>query len=380
MIEGPIEGQLMSDERDLREFGAVITRLTRREDLTRAESRECWRQIIANEQPDLQQGAFMATLAMKGETSEEIAGSYEAILELDTNKVDLSHISPLVENCGTGMDTLKTFNISTAASVVAAACGISLAKHGARAITSKCGTVDVLERLGINVECDVGLAKRSVERAGIGIFNGMSANVHPRGLFRVLSKIRFGSTLNIAGSLANPARPTHAVRGVHSPHLVAKTAETMRSIGMKRALVCFGWNSDRSMGIDELSTMGESEICELKSDGTIESYSVTPEDFGIARTEFDEIAAADDPETAAHVVVNALSKGGLHARSDIVCLNAAAILYIAGKTENIDHGLEQARDAIASGRALDKLHDWIAAQNDRPEKGIGRFETLMANR
>ncbi len=370
----------MVDEQNLRQFGAVITKLQQRENLSREESRECWRQIIADSQPDLQQGAFIATLAMKGETAEEIAGSYEAILELDTNRVDLSHISPLVENCGTGMDALKTFNISTAASVVAAACGVRLAKHGARAITSKCGTVDVLERLGIDVECDVSLVKKSVERAGIGIFNGMSASVHPRGLFRVLSQVRFGSTLNIAGSLANPARPTHAVRGVHSPHLVVKTAETMRTIGIKRALIFFGWNSDRSAGIDELSTMGESAICELKSDGTIVSYSVTPEDLGIARADFDEIAAADNPETAAHIVVDSLSGDGSRARSDIVCLNAAAVLYVAGKTENIGHGLELAREAIFSGKALDKLRDWIATQNTRPETGIRRFETLMANR
>jgi anthranilate phosphoribosyltransferase len=370
----------MTDEKKLKSFGAQITRLLKRENLTRDESEECWRQIIANEQPDLQQGAFMAAMAMKGETDEEIAGGFEAIYEHDTNKVNLTHLSPLLDNCGTGMDALKTFNISTAASIIAAANGVNLAKHGARAITSRSGTVDVLEQIGVDVECDVETVKKSVEKTGIGIFNGMSAKVHPRALFRILSQIRFGSTLNIAGSLANPARPGRAVRGVYSSDMVAKTASTMRAIGFERAMVFFGRNGDPNTGIDELSTLGISEVSELQSNGTIDFYEVAPEDFGIKRASFGEIAAADDTRGAAMLLIDALSGRGGRARIDIACLNAAPILYIADKASSLKAGFEIAMETIEPGRALEKARDWVLNQNQKPDEGLERFEKIVSAR
>ena len=139
--------------------------------------------ILLNEQPDLQQGAFLAAITAKGPTPEEIAGIWEAIYEVDTVKVRPEVSGPLVENCGTGMDSIKTFNVSTAAALVAASDGVFIARHGARAITSRCGTVDLLESLGIDMECDAAVVKRSIEKAGIGIFNGMSQKVHPQALF-----------------------------------------------------------------------------------------------------------------------------------------------------------------------------------------------------
>ncbi len=188
----------------LKVFGNQIAALIEGKDLSREEAKDMFRQVLLNEQPDLQQGAFLAALTAKGETAEEIASAWESIYELDTTKVTPDVLQPVVENCGTGMDALKTFNISTAAAVVAAAGGVYMAKHGARALTSTCGVVDILEAVGVDVECDVDIVKRSIEEAGIGIFNGMSPKVHPQALFRILSQIRFGTTLNIAGSLANP--------------------------------------------------------------------------------------------------------------------------------------------------------------------------------
>jgi anthranilate phosphoribosyltransferase len=161
-------------EERLKYFGSKVDALIKGHDLTRAEAKDLFREVLLNQQPDLQQGAFLAAMTAKGATPEELAGSWEAIYDIDTVKVCPDVPGPLVDNCGTGMDTIKTFNISTAASVVAAADGIYMAKHGARAITSKCGTVDVVEALGVDVECDVSVVKRSIESAGIGMFNGMS--------------------------------------------------------------------------------------------------------------------------------------------------------------------------------------------------------------
>jgi anthranilate phosphoribosyltransferase len=351
----------MPNEARLKQFGEMISALQQGKDLTRKQSAACWKEVIENTQPELQQGAFLAALSMKGETEGEIAGSYDAIYESDTEKVDLSHL-PIVENCGTGMDTLKTFNISTAASIVAAAAGVPIAKHGARAITSKCGTVDVLEQLGVDVECDVETVKRSIESVGIGIFNGMSQSVHPAALFRILSQIRFGSTLNIAGSLAHPASPRLGVRGVWSSRMVRQTAATMATIGYRRALVVFGWNDARNAGIDEFSTMGPSQVAELHEDGRIEEYEVTPEDFGMERVAYRDIAAADNVVAAARLVRSVLEGQGTRAQRDIVCLNTAPVLRMANKVDTLAEGVTLARRIIDEGVATHKLNDWVAKQ------------------
>ena len=164
----------MSNGDPIQTFGWQIQKLINGQDLTRAESYAMFRQVLDDAQPDLQQGAFLAALAAKGETPEEIAGAWQAIFELDTVRVPDNLGAPLVENSGTGMDSLKTFNISSAAAVVAAAGGVRMARHGARALTSTCGTVDLLEAVGVDVECDVPAVARSIRRAGIGLFNGAS--------------------------------------------------------------------------------------------------------------------------------------------------------------------------------------------------------------
>lgn len=179
-----------------KQFGNVIAKLINKENLSREEAKTAFSQILSNRQTDMQQGAFLAALTAKGATPEEIAGGWEAIYHLDTVKVELVTDQPLVDNCGTGMDTFKTFNISTAASIIAAAGGIRMAKHGSRALTSFCGTIDIIEELGVDVECDVDIVKQSIENAGIGIFNGMSSKVHPMALGRILSQISFGTVLN----------------------------------------------------------------------------------------------------------------------------------------------------------------------------------------
>ena len=256
-------------EESLKHFGGKVDELIKGRNLTRGEASDLFRQILNDEQPDLQQGAFLAAITAKGATAEEIAGIWEAIYEVDTLKVRPCVQGPLADNCGTGMDSIKTFNISTAASIVAAADNINMAKHGSRAITSSCGTVDMLEQLGIDVDCDVDLVKRSIEVAGIGIFNGMSGKVHPSALSRILSQIRFGTVLNIAGSLANPALPAYGVRGVYSREMVLPIARAMKEIGYKRAFVVHGRSGDDLRGMDELSTLGRTDVAELDEDGRI---------------------------------------------------------------------------------------------------------------
>jgi len=359
------------------EFGAVITRLIQKENLSREECREMFQEIMGNTQTDMHQGAFLAALAAKGETVDEIAGAWEAIYLLDTIKVKPKRQTPLVENCGTGMDALKTFNISTAAAIIAAAAQVVMAKHGARAITSSCGTVDILEALGVDVECAPEIVGKSIERAGIGIFNGMSSKVHPMALGRILSQISFGTVLNIAASLANPALPSYGVRGVNFPELLQHAPVIMREIGYCKALVVHGLSGDGACGMDEASTLGETLVAELQEDGSIRHYSFLPEDLGIRRASPQDLKPGKDLNEEARRMVQLLNGEENGARRDIACLNAGLILYLMEISGTIKEGYYSSLEIVCSGKALQKLEEWIREQNVDPEAGVARLKSFM---
>jgi anthranilate phosphoribosyltransferase len=365
-------------EQKLREFGGHVNDLIMGKNLSRAQAKEMFRQVLHNEQPDLQQGAFLAAITAKGATPPEIAGSWEAIYEIDTVKVTPCTSSPLVDNCGTGMDTLKTFNISTAASIIAAADGVVMAKHGARGITSKCGTVDIVESLGINVECDASVVQKSIERAGIGLFNGMSPHVHPTALGRILSQIRYGTILNIAGSLANPALPRFGVRGVYSRDMLVPTLLTMKEIGYQKAYVFYGSNADGTKCMDEMSTLGPTLMMELDKQGITSAYQIKPQEFGIKIPREEELLTSGNKEVETLRLLRLLKGDEDGARQDIVCLNAAPILCMMGKASDLADGVERARSVLQSGRAISKLQEWARCQNADPSLGEGRFNVLMA--
>lgn len=349
--------------------------MIKRRDLSRQEVKEMVRQVLFQEQPDIPSGAFLAALTAKGPTAEEVAGCWEAIFEYDTPKVELPGVR-LVENSGTGMDDLKTFNVSTASSIVAASCGVPVVKHAARAITSKCGAIDVAEALGIDVDCPVDCVKRSIERCNIGVFNGMNPHLHP-GLARILKDIRFGSILNIAASLANPAMPSIGLRGIYSRNLLLSVAEVMREIGYRRALVVSGISDKTGKSIDEISIIGKTYIAELFEDGTISSYEVSPRDLGVAESaEESEILASSDPQAEARALVRVIL-GKDRPRVQMTAANAGGLLYLYNKVGSLREGTEVALDAIGSGKALDKLEEWVKTQNRDPERGIKVFESLL---
>ena len=366
----------MSVDDPIQAFGGQIQKLINGQDLTRAESYAMFRQVLDDAQPDLQQGAFLAALAAKGETPEEIAGAWQAIFELDTVRAQDNLGAPLVENSGTGMDSLKTFNVSSAAAVVAAAGGIRMARHGARALTSTCGTVDLLEAVGVDVECDVPTVARSIRRAGIGLFNGMSPKIHPRALARILGQIRFGSTLNIAASLASPCRTTHGLRGVYAEALIGPATAVMKEIGYQRALVVHGFDADGRRGMDELSTLGESRVREIALDGTETSWTLTPEEVGLPRRRYAEIAATGDKQTEAVRFLQTVAgteKGGCE---EITSLNAGALFYLVDQSPTLADGVRQARALIREGEALRKLVQWVGVQADADGEGIQRLKAV----
>lgn len=360
----------------IQEFGHNIQRLIQGEDLNFEETYGMFKEVLEDRQPDLHQGAFLAALVSKGETVDEIAGAWKAIDEIDTVHTQGSLPDDLFENSGTGMDRLKTFNVSSASAIVAAACGVPMARHGARALTSKCGTVDMLEAMGIDVECEVSLVEKSILEAGIGLFNGMSPMVHPGALGRILSQIRFGSTLNIAASLANPARPRQGLRGVYSDKLVERAGSVMRRIGYRRGMVVYGTDKASGMGMDEISPCGETFIHEF-NDETSKEYAFVPEDAGVKAGSFDEVAFTGTMKSEAERFASVLSGKGHAGCVDFTCLNTAAILYTAGKAKSMKEGVDISRETIRSGKAVEKMRQWIIAQNINGSDGLKRFEAML---
>lgn len=358
-------------------FGTVITDLLNGQNQPRDHMRGLFDRVLNNQETDMHQGAFLAALAAKGETAEEIAAAWQAIYELDTVKVQPMVAGELCENSGTGMDTVKTFNISSAAAIVAAALGVPMARHGARAITSRCGTVDLIEALGVDVEVDPQLVSDSIEACGIGLFNGMSPLVHPRALGRILSQISFGTILNIAASLANPARPTLGVRGVNRPEMVEPIARIMAEIGYRRAIVLHGLQADGSPGIDEASTMGTTVYTELSADGMVRTGQFVPDDFGLALAGPEQLATSGDLATEAGRVVRILQGRGTRPEREIVALNTAPILYLAGKAESLNEAVALAGAAIDSGAAFSKLTEWVATQSMDAEVGLAKLNELV---
>jgi anthranilate phosphoribosyltransferase len=354
------------------EFGAYIQKLIERKNLSRTESYLLFRELMINSQPDLQQGAFLAALTAKGETVEEIVGAWHAIDEFDTVHVD-GLPDTILDNSGTGMDSFKTFNVSSAAALVVAAHGIPVARHGARAITSRCGTVDIMEAMGINVECSAELVAHSVNTAGIGLFNGMSPQIHPGSLGRILSQIRFGTTFNISASFANPARPKRAMRGVYSRSLLEPVCQVMKQIGFQRALVVHGSVDADGCGIDELSTCGSSSIIFITADGE-ERFDIVPEEVGITRGAGASIAATGSLELEAQRFVSVVSGSGEYREcEDFVALNAGAILWMEGVSSSIAAGVSDARHALHEGAALERLKMWKNAQCYENGSGFSRL-------
>ncbi len=361
---------------DPRAFGAILQRLIRREDLSRAESAAAMAEVLSGAPCDLHQGAFLASLVAKGETADEIAGCCDAVIEHDTVRVTSPLPEPLVENSGTGMDRLKTFNISTLAALVAAADGVSLARHGARALTSSCGTVDLCEALGVDVEAPVERVAMSVRRCGLGLFNGMSPQVHPRALFRILGQIRFGSTLNIAASLASPARATHGVRGVYSPALIAPTAQVMRGLGYRAGLVLHGCAPDGSPGSDEATACGPIRFLRFAQGMADEQGEISATDLGLPPALPADLAPLGDVTREARRAVTLLSGRGVPRQTDAVALNAGAILWIVGRCPSWHAGFERAQTLLAQGAGLVRLRLWVSEQGGLD--GQAKLEQLMA--
>ena len=330
----------------------AISKVVEKNDLDEKQMVEVMNEIMSGAATPAQIGSFITALRMKGETIEEISGAAMVMRQKATNiatGVDVAAGEILVDTCGTGGDSSGTFNVSTATAFVVAAAGIPVAKHGNRSVSSQCGSADVLEALGVNLDLDAEQVGNCVREVGIGflfapmLHGAMKYAIGPR------REIGIRTIFNVLGPLTNPAGATVQLLGVYSPDLCEKLANVLGRLGSHRALVVCGAGS-----LDELTVTGDTEVAEL-ANGTVRTYQVRPEDTGLDRHRLIDLQGGATPQESADILRNVLSGNDDIPRRSMLLINCAAALYVAGKAPGLKTGVELAADLIDSGAALAKL-------------------------
>jgi anthranilate phosphoribosyltransferase len=335
----------------------AIRRLLDRQHLDREEMYRVFGDVMDGRTTDVQKSAFLIALRMKGETPDEIAGAATAMRERVT-PLDVDHAG-LVDTCGTGGDNRGTFNISTLAAIVAAAAGATVAKHGNRAVSSACGSADLLAALGVHIDLDAPRMTEVLRRVGISFL--FAPKLHPAmgAVAAVRRELGVRTIFNVLGPLTNPAFAKRQVLGVYSDHLVEILARVLATLGTDHALVVHSRD-----GLDEISVSAATHVAEIR-DGAIMLYDVTPSSLGLPTHPIEALTGGDIAANAA--IARAILAGEEGARRDVVIANAGAALYVGGLAPTIPDGITLAREALASGAALRKLQELVAVTNELAE-------------
>ncbi len=330
----------------------AIQKLARREDLTYAEAEQVMNEIMEGEASDVLKSAYLTALAVKGETVDEITGSAAG---MRAHCVRLLHDMDVLEIVGTGGDGANSFNISTTASLVISAAGVPVAKHGNRAASSKCGAADVLEALGVNIRIAPAISTEILNKINICFLFAQNYHAAMRFVGPIRKELGIHTIFNILGPLANPAGATMELMGVYSEELVEPLARVLANLGVKRALVVYG--ADR---LDEISMSAPTKICEVK-DGSFTTYEITPEQFGFTRCSKEELVGGTPEENAE--ITRAILNGAKGPKRDVVLMNAGAAIYLGGKADSIEEGIQIAAEMIDSGKAKEQLEKFIELSN-----------------
>jgi anthranilate phosphoribosyltransferase len=310
--------------------------------------------IMSGSATDAQIAALIVSLRMKGESVEEITGAASVMREKAT-LIRPQRKDCVIDTCGTGGDNLNTFNISTAAAFVAAGAGATVAKHGNRSVSSRCGSADVLESLGVNISISPEKIKDCLDNVGIGFLFAVSLHKAMKYAIGPRKEIGVRTIFNILGPLTNPAMATSQLMGVFSPSLTETMAMVLRNMGSRSAFVVHGMDS-----LDEISLSSPTQVSELKN-GTVRTYTIQPEDFGFKRTPLSEIKGGDPSENA--IIIREVLNGKRGPQRDIVILNTAFALAAAGLASDPKEGIELACKSIDSGNALRKLEELVSFTN-----------------
>lgn len=333
----------------------AIVKIVNKEDLTYDEAYTVMNEIMSGETSATQNAAFLAALSTKSakaETTDEIAGCAAAMRDHAT-KVDTG--MDIFEIVGTGGDNAQSFNISTTSALVAAAGGMKVAKHGNRAASSKCGTADCLEALGVNIQQSPNRCKELLEEVGMCFFFAQKYHTSMKYVGAIRKELGFRTVFNILGPLTNPGMPSMQLLGVYDEYLVVPLAQVLISLGVKRGMVVYGQDK-----LDEISMSAPTTVCEIR-DGWFKSYVITPEEFGFERCTKEDLKGGS-PQENAKLTLGILQGEKGHKRNAVL-MNAGAALYIGGKVESMKEGIALAADLIDSGKALETLNKLIEVSN-----------------
>ncbi len=337
----------------------AIVKIVNKEDLTYDEAYSVMNEIMSGETSPTQNAAFLAALSTKSaraETTDEIAGCAAAMRDHAT-KVDTG--MDVFEIVGTGGDNAHSFNISTTSALVAAAGGMKVAKHGNRAASSKSGTADCLEALGVNIQQSPKRCVELLNEAGMCFFFAQKYHTSMKYVGAIRRELGFRTVFNILGPLTNPGSPKMQLLGVYDEYLIEPLAQVLVSLGVTRGMVVYGMDK-----LDEISLSSETKICEIK-DGWYKTYTIAPEDFGFARCSKEDLVGGTPEENAE--ITRGILKGDKGPKRDAVLLNAGAALYIGGKADSFADGVKLAAEIIDSGKAIETLEKVIEVSN-RPDE------------
>jgi len=332
----------------------ALKKLQSRNHLESDETEQLLQAIFDQQLSEIQMAALLSALASKGETVEEIVGFARGMRRF---AVALKHNQQhLVDTAGTGGDGSGTFNISTAAAFVIAGAGVPVAKHGNRAMSGKCGSADVLSQLGVNLDAPPSVLEDCLAKGGITFLFAPLFHPAMKAVGKVRRELGVRTVFNLLGPLLNPASARRQIIGVFSLALTEKLAEALRQLHCEQALIFSGED-----GLDEMSVEGRTQITELR-DGTLKTEFVVPEDFGLTRRNRSELQGGDTAQNA-RILRDVLENRGSEAQRDIVLLNAAAGIYVAGAAQSVAEGMTLARTSLSSGRALSKLELLVKLSN-----------------
>ncbi|PWC55819.1 anthranilate phosphoribosyltransferase [Azospirillum sp. TSO22-1] len=342
----------MSTSGDITDMKAIIAKVATGTSLSESEAELAFDTIMSGNATPSQMGGFLMALRVRGETVEEITGAARIM------RSKAIHIEPppgTVDTCGTGGDGAGTYNISTAAAIVVAACGVPVAKHGNRALSSKSGAADVLAALGVNLDCDMALVKKALWEANIGFLMAPRHHLAMRNVGPTRVELGTRTVFNLLGPLSNPAGARRQLLGVFAPQWVEPLAHVLKRLGSDAAWVVHG------QGLDEVTTTGSTTVAQLK-DGDVTVFEVTPQDAGLSPANPTDLKGGDAQVNAE--AMRALFDGAPGAYRDIVLLNAAAALIVGGKADDLKAGVRLARHAIDSGGARTTLQRLVAITNE----------------
>lgn len=336
----------------------VIADLVAGNDLTGEAAHSVAVEILSGEATACQIASFLTALRIRGERVEHVVGFVRAMREKATRITPPPGV--VLDTCGTGGDAKGTFNVSTAAALIAAGAGVRVAKHGNRAMSSHCGSADVLTALGVKIDCSPALSERSLREVGICFLFAPAYHSAMKHAGVPRREIAHRTIFNMAGPLSNPAGATHQLIGVYDRALCRMFAEVLRELGSERALIVHSYD-----GLDEISTCAPTDLTELR-DGEIRSWSVTPADLGMDQpASLQDLLAADDPALNAEIVAAILQGQETGPKADIALVNAGAAICVAGMAETLRDGIELARRAIKSGAAFQKLEGMKQISNSK---------------